>query len=124
MASGANETRRFAKDFRRAFLRSRISFFSLSLSPCSLAAACCSSSVRSETRVDCDGASPAVLKGFASVSVPLIEVRDVDVDDMVIEKSISVLAFAAGGVGGIDACLAESFRGVVSFWDPTCFGIS
>jgi hypothetical protein len=62
------------------------------------------------------------LKGFASVSVPLIDVRDVD--GIVIEKSISALAFAAGGVGGIEACLAESLRGVVSFREPTCFGIS
>lgn len=54
VASGAKDTRRLASDFRRASLRSRISFFSisrLSLSSRSLAAACCSSSVLNGTLV-------------------------------------------------------------------------
>jgi len=63
-----------------------------------------------------------VLKGFAKVSVPLIDVRNVD--GVLIEKFISALAFAASGFGGIDACLAEFLRGVASFRELICFGIS
>jgi hypothetical protein len=53
VASGAKETRRFARDLRRASRRESVSFCSscLSCSSRSRAAACCSSSVRKEIRV-------------------------------------------------------------------------
>lgn len=60
MASGANDTLRFASDFLRA---SRRDSFSLSFSSRSLAVACCSSSVRRETRVSFTGALSVTLNG-------------------------------------------------------------
>lgn len=74
VASGANDTLRFARDFLRASRREITSFSIsfLSFSSRSLAAACCSSSVRNVTRVSPPGALPSTWNGLGRLSVPLI----------------------------------------------------
>ena len=73
VASGANDTRRLAKDFLRASRREFISSSSsiLSFSSRSRAEACCSSSVRKATLASLTVALPTTWKGFGRLSAPV-----------------------------------------------------
>ena len=87
MASGAKDTRRLASDFLRASRRAVISFSisSFSFSSRSLAAACCSSSVRSVTLVSLTAALPSTWNGFGRISAPLT----IGLDEVPISKSVN-----------------------------------
>ena len=113
VASGANDTRRLASDFLRASLLDSNSFSSsfLSLSSRSLAAACCSSSVRKVTRVSFTAALPSTWNGLGRLSAPVT----VGPDGASMLKSMSISDAVA--LGGVD------FFGL-AFLADICAGIS